>query len=208
MTKIPIDQLSRLNIVIDTAWEILFEKIVSGKLRINKESSLQLHLSKLIFELGNIYSILPNENFEIEMETNYENKNIDIVCQLGSIKAAIELKCFIKSSNRATDLDCYDALIDIERLENFSNFQIKKFICLTDNKYYPEKTQTGHGKSVTLKNGTVYPPEIQILPSWAGKWKVKRDKPILFKNEVKCSWVSKNEWHFWKVNVIPYLQFS
>ena len=47
------------------------------------------------------------------METNYEKKSIDIVCILGEMKAAIELKCFMKASNRAKDLDCYDVLLDI-----------------------------------------------------------------------------------------------
>jgi hypothetical protein len=195
------DQHTRLNQVLEMAWEILFEQIVSGKLIINKEPSLQLHLSKLIFELGNIYCIFPKEHFEIEMETKYENKNIDIVCSLGKVKAAVELKCFIKASNRAKELDCYDALKDIERLENYSGFQIRKFICLTDNKYYPERAQTGHGKTVSLKQGTVYSANEKIIPGWADKWKVNRDKPIIFKTEIKCDWVSKTGWHYLKTNI-------
>lgn len=198
---ISIDQHIRLNQIINTSWEILFARIVSGQLIINKESSLQLHLSKLIFDLGNIYCILPKEHFEIEMETNHEKKSIDVVCSLGQQKAAIELKCFMKASNRAKDLDCYDALIDIERLQTFSGFQIKKFICLTDNKYYPETAQAGHGKTVSLKNGTIYPADIQIIPGWAEKWKVKRDKPIIFKKEIKCDWVTNTNWHFLKIDI-------
>lgn len=62
---------------------------------------------------------------------------------------------FIKASNRAKDLDCYDALTDIERLQHFKGYDIRKFICLTDNKYYPETLQTGHRKTVTLNIGTV-----------------------------------------------------
>jgi hypothetical protein len=195
------DQHTRLNQVIDIAWEILFERIVSGQLQINKESSLQLHLSKLIFDLGNIYCILPKEHFDIEMETNYEKKSIDVVCSLGKLKAAIELKCFMKASNRAKELDCYDALIDIERLQNFEGFQIKKFICLTDNKYYPERAQTGHGKTVSLKNGTIYPANIEIIPGWVDKWKVKRDKPIIFNRDINCDWVSRTNWHFLKIDI-------
>jgi hypothetical protein len=195
------DQHTRLNQVIDIAWEILFERIVSGQLQINKESSLQLHLSKLIFDLGNIYCILPKEHFDIEMETNYEKKSIDVVCSLGKLKAAIELKCFMKASNRAKELDCYDALIDIERLQNFEGFQIKKFICLTDNKYYPERAQTGHGKTVSLKNGTFYPANFEIIPGWVDKWKVKRDKPIIFNRDINCDWVSRTNWHFLKIDI-------
>jgi hypothetical protein len=195
------NQNARLNQVIETAWEILFERIVSGQLLINKESSLQLHLSKLIFELGNIYCILPNEHFEIQMETTYQKKSIDIVCSLGSTKAAIELKCFRKASNRAKEIDCYDALKDVERLQNYEGFDIRKFICLTDNKYYPERAQTGHGKTVTLKHGTIYPSDVEILPGWAHLWKVKRDKAIIFNKEIKCDWVSRPNWHFLKIDI-------
>lgn len=191
----------RLNHVIDTAWEILFEKIVSGRLIINKESSLQLHLSKIIFDLGNLYCILPKEDFEIEMETKYENKSIDVVCSLGTLKSAIELKCFMKASNRAKDIDGYDALKDIERLQNYNGFQIKKFICLTNNKYYTERTQTGKGKTVSLKHGTIYPANVEVVPGWAGEWKVNRDKPIVFKSEIQCNWISRGNWHFFKIDI-------
>jgi hypothetical protein len=196
-----LDPIERLNNIIEQSWSILFERIVSGKLKINKESSLQLHLSKLIYDLGNIYCILPDESFEIEMETNYQNKSIDIVCILGDIKAAIELKCFMKISNRAKDLDSYDALRDIERLHNFSGFDIRKFICLTDNIYYPQTTLTGHGKSVMLKHGTVYSANTAIIPGWADKWKVGRDKHILFPSDVVCNWISKKNWHYWIADV-------
>ncbi|TSJ37347.1 hypothetical protein FO440_21545 [Mucilaginibacter corticis] len=195
------DPITRLNHIIELSWYILFEKIVSEKLKINKESSLQLHLSKLIFDLGNIYCILPGENFEIEMETNHQDKSIDIVCILGNVKAAIELKCFMKISNRAKDLDSYDALKDIERLHNFSGFEVRKFICLTDNSYYPKTTLTGHGKSVMLKHGTIYPSNTEIIPGWAGKWKVDRDRPIIFPNDIICNWISKKNWHYWMVDV-------
>jgi hypothetical protein len=135
------------------------------------------------------------------METKHEKKSIDVVCSLGQQKAAIELKCFMKASNRAKDLDCYDTLIDIERLQNFSGFRIKKFICLTDNKYYSQTAQTGHGKPVSLKHGTVYTAGKKIIPGWAEKWKVKRDKPIILKKEIKCDWVTNKDWYFLKIDV-------
>jgi hypothetical protein len=202
------DQNIRLDACIETAWKVLFERILSGMQIINKESSLQLHLSKLIFDLGNIYCILPGERFEIEMETNYENKNIDIVCRLGDARAAIELKCFMTSSNRAKDLDMYDALKDVERLESFEGFQIRKFICLTDNKYYPYTIQKGYASTVSLKHGTVYSAGKEIIPGWANRWKVKRDKPIRFNTDVTCNWVSNDKWHFLKLDVVDHASES
>ncbi|MEI9954887.1 MAG: hypothetical protein WDM90_00895 [Ferruginibacter sp.] len=101
------------------------------------------------------------------METNYGNKNIDIVCKLADVCAAIELKCFMKLSRRARELDCYDVLKDLERLENFPDFTIRKFFCLTDNKSYCETEMKGLGKNVSLKNGTIYKANEEIIPGWA-----------------------------------------
>ena len=191
----------RLNEVINLAWIILFEKIVSGSLVINKESSLQLHFSKLIFELGNVFCILPNERFDIEMETNYNKKNLDIVCKLADVKAAIELKCFMKASKRARELDSYDVLKDIERLESCEDFKIKKFFCLTDNSSYPDSQMMGLGKNVSIKNGTIYESNSVIIPGWAEKWKVNRDKPISIKNKLICNWITKSKWHYLNINI-------
>ena len=197
---IELEKGKRLNQIIEMSWEIIFNKILSKKLIINKESSLQLHLSKTIFDLGNIYCLNPNEIFEIEMETKYENKNIDIVCVLKDdreeIKSAIEIKCFMKSSNRAKDIDCYDALIDIERLQNFDGFDLRKFICLTDNKYYAETIQTGKAKTVSIMNGTEYKANTEIIPGWANQWKIKRDKSIVFNKDIKFQWKNENNWYF------------
>ncbi len=195
-----LDTKERLANLIDEAWLILFNRIVSGKQKINKEASLQLQLARILQDLGNAYCIFPNETFHLELETNHNGKNIDITCHLGNINAAIELKCFIKSSNRAKDLDMYDALIDIERLESFEDFEIKKFYCITDNKYYSEYEQKGMASSVSLKNGTKYTANIEIIPLWTGKWKVKRDKSIILKNDFVCNWISSGGWYYLKID--------
>jgi len=190
----------RLSFIISESWQILFQRIVSGKQLINKEASLQLQLARILNDLGNAYCILPDETFQLELETGYKGKNIDITCHLGEVKAAIELKCFMKSSNRAKDLDMYDALIDIERLESFEEFDIKKFFCLTDNKYYSEYTQKGMASSVSLKNGTIYKANKEIVPLWTGKWKVKRDKAIVLKKDIECKWISDNGWYYLQID--------
>lgn len=81
----------RLSYIIDESWQILFQRIVSGKQLINKEASLQLQLARILNDLGNAYCILPNEIFQLELETRYNGKNIDITCQLGEVKAGFEL---------------------------------------------------------------------------------------------------------------------
>lgn len=190
----------RLQYIIDEAWLILFNRIVSGKQLINKEASLQLQLARILQDLGNAYCILPNETFQLELETNYEKMNIDITCKMGNVTAAIELKCFRKSSNRAKDTDMYDVLKDIERLESFENFDIKTFICLTDNKYYSEYTPKGMASSVSLKHNTKYLANIPIVPLWTGKWNVNRDKPITFQKDVVCDWLNSSGWYYLKID--------
>lgn len=122
-----LESKERLSHIIDEAWLILFNRIVNGKQMINKEASLQLQLARILQDLGNAYCIFPEEYFSLELESSYQGKNIDITCKMGDITAAIELKCFMKSSNRAKDLDMYDVLKDVERLESFDTFNIKKF---------------------------------------------------------------------------------
>ena len=129
---------NRLEFIISQAWAILFAKIVEGTQPINKEASLQLQLAKLMQEIGAAYCIYPNELFVVELETGLGRKSIDITCSLGNTTAAIELKCFRKQSNRAKDLDMYDALKDIQRLDNYDEYEQKYFICIADSSYYAE----------------------------------------------------------------------
>ena len=124
--------------------------------------------------------IMPDEIFNIELESKYDRSNIDIVCSYGDVKAAVELKCFKKSSNRATDLDMYDVFKDIYRLQSFEGFQVKKFICLTDNLYYVTGKHTGHAGSVSIRNGVQHRAGYSVIPSWIGLWKNRsRDKELL-----------------------------
>lgn len=202
--RVPLNTVDRLNLVIENAWSILFSSIVTNRIVINKEASLQLHLAKKISDLGTAYCILPDEIFSIEMETDYERKNIDIVCGFNDIKAAIELKCFRKASKRAIDTDIYDVLTDIARLECFNGFSVKKFYCLTDNKYYAENDHLGMAKPVSLRNNTLYIANQEIIPSWQGKWKNRsKDESIRLKNDFKCKWIKdESGWYYLKADIV------
>jgi len=189
----------RLKHILSEAWQILFARIVVGRQAINKEASMQLQLARILQDLGKAYCITPDEHFTIELETGIGRQNIDITCQLGESKAAIELKCFRKQSNRATDLDMYDVLKDIERLDNYKDFQIKQFVCLTDNSYYAENNNTGHGAAVSSTNGSTYYANQPIAPSWKGKWKSKsRDLDIVLSIDLEFQWVEKEGWFYFE----------
>jgi len=187
----------RLNLVIDTAWKILFERIYSGVQEVNKEATLQLHLAKLIFELGNVYCIKPNEQFKIVLEKTYEpndkskKMSIDIVCELNNMKAAIELKSYKQEHGAETD-NSYRALEDVQRLQNFEGFAIRKFFCLTNKSYYAQAKKTGVIRNISLENGKVYKAYTPIN---------YKDHHLEFKHDFKCNWTSKTDWHYLQIDV-------
>ncbi len=200
--EIPKLKVERLGYVLDLAWAIFIEKIVTGRLKINKESSMQLHYSAILNGLGELMCIEPKEIFEIELESVHDKQNIDIICSYGDIKAAVELKCFRKASKRATDTDMYDVLKDIERLLSYEDFQVKRFICLTDNRYYSDSNHSGNAGVVSIKNGKKYSKDVPIKPSWAGKWgNTSRDEPIVFNKDISFNWEMKNCWYFLKMKL-------
>lgn len=187
----------RLNDLLNKAWDICIQKISNQKIIINKEASLQLHYSSIINTLGEIYCTEKDDRFTIELESKYDKKNIDICCSLGSVKAAIELKCFRKASKRAVDTDMYDVLKDITRLQTLEGFQTTKIICLTDDSYYAEKKHNGHAKSVSIKDALKYEKGKPIKPSWSGKWSDKnRDTEIIFNKDITFNWYKCKEWYF------------
>lgn len=197
MFSVPINHADRLNYVIDLAWSIFIKRLAFGRIQVNKESSVQLHYASLINSLGEIMCIDKNDIFSVELEHSFQGKNIDIVCYYNNIKAAIELKCFKKSSNRATDTDMYDVLKDIERLLNFEDFAVKRFLCLTDNPYYKYGRHSGHADSVSISHGTLYLNEEPIIPGWVGKWKnTSRDRTLHFKKDVGFEWFHEGTWFY------------
>jgi len=194
---LPVEKADRLEYILDFGWEILLQRIVTGRTKINKEASMQLHLSTIIHGLGDLLCVNPGEHFSIELESKYDRSNIDIVCSLDDIRAAVELKCFRKSSNRATDLDMYDAHKDISRLRSFSDFQVKKFICLTDYPYYVSGTHSGHASCVSIGHGKTYFGGTEIIPTWIGRWKDKsRDKHIPVQRDLEFAWIENAGWYY------------
>ncbi|MBI4680928.1 MAG: hypothetical protein HY753_06930 [Nitrospirae bacterium] len=197
MINIPTSPTERLNFVLDLAWQIFFEKVTSGRIKINKESSMQLHYSAILQGLGELMCIKPKEIFTIELETSHGKKNIDIACAYNDVKGAVELKCFKKESNRARDIDMYDVLRDIDRLLSYDGFKVKKFICIADHSYYAHTNHSGKANSVSIKNGKHYKKDMPIIPEWAGKWKDdSRDEPITFSRDISFNWFEKSGWYY------------
>jgi hypothetical protein len=170
--------------------------------RNNKEASLQLHYAFTLGQVGELCCVKPDESFDIKLETHHAGKNIDVWCRLGEYEAAIEMKCFRKKSNRATDTDMYDVLKDISRLESYSHVRFRRFICLTDDAFYSDKSHSGHAGSVSIADGQFYQKGSPIVSSWVGQWKDKsRDKPIVLKNDLRFDWHRIDQWRFLYISV-------
>lgn len=203
-TLLPLDPGERLDMLLDMSWEVFFAQVVSGRTKVNREASMQLHLAGIIGDLGKSFCVLPEEFFHIEMETRIHKANVDITCCLqnataGSAKAALELKCFRKDSKRATDLDLYDSLKDIERLDSYPDLDTRRFICLTDNTYYAYGTPgpESYAAKVTIRDGTCYPAGSIIIPPWKGSWKdTSRDKDISIAQDLNLRWTTVKGWSY------------
>jgi hypothetical protein len=187
----------RMQWALSTAWETCIRRVASGRIRINKESSLQLHYAYILAQFGELSCTEKGESFVMELETHHAGKNIDIWCSLNDVEAAIEIKCFRKRSNRAMDVDMYDVLNDISRLESYTHVSHRRFICLTDNDYYIKESHSGHAGSVSIGEGRKYQKQTPIIPTWAGKWKdTSRDKGLTFMTDIEFKWHSINGWHY------------
>lgn len=191
------DRHKRMQWVLSSAWDTCTYRIATGRIKINKESSLQLHYAYILTQYGELACIEKDETFNIELETHHAGKNIDIWCAINDEEAAIELKCFRKKSNRATDTDMYDVLKDLSRLESYTHVAHRRFICLTDNEYYTKNIHSGHAGSVSTGNGVTYKKNVTITPKWSGTWKDKsRDGGITLLSDVEFIWNNLNEWYY------------
>lgn len=200
--NIPTTKIDRLNFIIDLSWKVFFEKITSGRIKINKESSMQLHYSLSLNTIGELLCILPGETFSLELESSYDSKNLDITCRFDDVSAAIELKCFRKFSNRALDLDMYDVWDDITRLYGLENFQVKRFICLTDHDKYPYGRHGGYSETFSIAHGKEYKSGDVLTPPWVRKWKDdSRDHDITVPKDITFNWVKKNGWFYFLLDV-------
>lgn len=207
MVMISASPIARLGYVLDLAWAVFFERIVMERVEVNKEASMQLHYASTINDLGQLMCVEPDEVFELQLERDHQGRSIDITCRFRTpertIQAAVELKCFRKQSNRALDLDMYDVLKDIERILSYTGYQVRRFICLTDDARYTDGGQrTGYAEAVSIGQGRYYRQDSPIVPPWIGKWKDKsRDHEISLSRDVRFDWMSKEKWHFLKLDL-------
>ena len=65
----PQTQPQRLTRILDESWEILAQRIATGRVNINKEASLQLHYSSILLSYGELFCVESRETFSVELES-------------------------------------------------------------------------------------------------------------------------------------------
>jgi len=169
----------RLTEIVEFAYVRLREKINGGRIRVENEASLQLHLSSLLKSIGELYESSKNEVFSIELEKpvilsdGHFNKSgtrkakIDVWIAFENLETktkhscAIELKYF-KQANHREPNNRYDVFSDIQNLEAYGDFSDLCFLIvatdhhhyINQNNYSPDTADFDfrHGKS--YKSGT------------------------------------------------------
>jgi hypothetical protein len=206
MEQLTKDKKQRLSEIIKFSWNILIEYVSNKKVKLNKESSLQLHYSAILKQIGELFCVKPNENFWIELESNYGGKNIDIFCGIDNTKAAIEMKCFKKYSSSggksaAHDIKMYDVFVDISRISDYEDgkyVDLGFFLCYTDDSYFVKGgTINGYAENFNTREGRKYKKGQLLKPSWIGKWKNKeRDKEIKLRRDIEFNWITRDSNNF------------
>lgn len=144
----------RLINIVEFAYARLREKINGGRICIENEASLQLHLSSILKSTGELYERSKNEVFSIELEkpvllsngrfekSGTSKAKIDIWISFEDLETktkhscAIELK-FFKHVNHREPKNRYDVFSDIQNLEAYSDFADLGFLIVaTDHHHY------------------------------------------------------------------------
>jgi len=73
-----------------------------------------------------------------------------------------------------------------------AGYEVRKFICLTDNNFYLKANHRGYSEALSLFDRRKSNKNEVIIPTWVGKWKSKeRDKLLQFKSDVLINWIQK-----------------
>jgi hypothetical protein len=89
----------------------------------------------------------------------------------------------------------YDVWVDLTRLGSLCDFQVRRFICLTDNDRYPYGKHGGYSETFSIAQGTEYKGGDVLSPPWVGRWKDKsRDRAITVPKDITFDWAEKDGW--------------
>lgn len=209
----------RLIEIVEFAYARLREKINGGRICVENEASLQLHLSSLLKSIGELYESSKNEVFSIELEkpvllsdgcfekSGSRKAKIDIWISFENLETkkkhscAIELKYF-KHANHREPNNRYDVFSDIQNLEAYGEFADVGFLIVaTDHHHYVNQDNYSqdtadfdfrHGRSYSAGTVLTY------------KTQKPYGDPISLSNSYSFAWDEfSGGVHFLKLPVVP-----
>lgn len=147
----------RLIEIVDFSYAILRNKINGGRIQVYNESSMQLQLSSILKNVGEMFEYRRGEIFSVELEkpcrimngkfskSGTEKAKIDIFISLEDINTgmrdgcSIELK-FFKKENQREPNNRYDVFSDLQNLEKYGDISDVGFMIIgTDHRHYVDK---------------------------------------------------------------------
>lgn len=194
---------TRLKEIIDLSFKSVFEKINGGIITVDNEASLQLHLSSIIKNIGDLYIYKKEEIFSIELEksvvlstgtfvkSNSSKAKIDIFLSIENVltkelhNCAIELKFFKKVNHREPN-NRYDVFKDISNLESYGEFCTNGVLLVaTDHEHYISQTNYSDDTGdFDFRDGSKYLPGTQLTYKTPKPY----GDPILLSGKYDFSW--------------------
>ncbi|NJR80321.1 hypothetical protein [Sphingomonas corticis] len=138
--------VARLNRIVERAVPILFDQIEGGRVPVQSEASLQLHLGRIIMTVADLEMTSPRETFALELEKPLGGGGrgrLDVWFRLTTgdgreWRCAMELK-FFKKASQAEPNNRHKTMLDIARLEKCGDVADTGFMLVaTDHPHYVE----------------------------------------------------------------------
>ncbi len=149
--------------IVEQSLTLLMRQVAGRRVVVDCEASLQLHLSRILQQLGSLYEFGPEEQFVVQLETplklagtapkgDSSTPRADVVIAFGSHSffstCAIELKYF-KKENARTSHNRYDVYADLANLELYRSEYIDEtfLFVATDDPTYAQRAPSGPATS-------------------------------------------------------------
>jgi hypothetical protein len=163
-------QRADLREIVNQGLTLFMRQAAGRRIVVDCEASMQLHLSRILHQLGTLYEFGPEEQFLVQLEAPLKLNGLapkgdsltpraDIVIAFGSHSffstCAIELKYF-KKENARTSHNRYDVYADLANLEKYrAEFIDETYLFVaTDDPTYATRGSSGSAtKELTLKSG-------------------------------------------------------
>lgn len=221
------DYPSRMKEILDESWKIFKSQFVHKRNDIDKEAPFQLQFASIIKNVGELYTIRPDEQFYVNRETKFEDikndgrpKIVDITMgfkkfekysensdlyKVTDYKCAIELK-FKTKAQGAQNIGRINVYQDLESLEHVCrNYgcSFGKFYMITDDVLYTKvPKETSYVSAFNTSDG--YETNGGTVHKYDGKGgKTDKYDSIELKGSYRFEWehCMEDNWYFLEIDV-------